>query len=340
MVVRVLHLVGSATNDFLGELSQLYARGCLDATADRECYEFHIALVTPDLTWRFPRALDPATIAAAEPMDLARAIGHLSALRIDVMVPQMFCLPGMTAYRALFDVLNIPYPGSAPDVMALGADKAKTRAVVAAAGVPVPVGEVLRRGDVPTLVPPVVVKPVTGDNSLGVGKVDEVHEFDAALATAFTYSTDVLVESYIELGREVRCGTVVRDGKLIALPLEEYRVDSASKPIRNYADKIGRAPDGGLTLVAKDTSRAWVVDPGDPLTQRVWRVAEQAHEALGCRDYSLFDFRIDPQGRPWFLEAGLYCSFAPDSVIVSMAQAAGTPLRELFDRAIRGALER
>ena len=28
------------------------------------------------------------------------------------MVPQMFCIPGMTAYRALFDVLGIPYLGN------------------------------------------------------------------------------------------------------------------------------------------------------------------------------------------------------------------------------------
>ena len=54
----------------------------------------------------------------------------------------MFCLPGMTHYRALFDVLGIPYVGNAPDVMALTADKAKAKAVVAAAGVDVPAGEV------------------------------------------------------------------------------------------------------------------------------------------------------------------------------------------------------
>jgi len=49
----------------------------------------------------------------------------------------------------------------------------------------------------------------------------------------------------------------------------------------------------------------------------------------------LFDFRIDPGGQPWFLEAGLYCSFAQKSVISVMASAAGIPLRELFQTAIR-----
>ena len=58
------------------------------------------------------------------------------------------------------------------------------------------------------------------------------------------------------------------------------------------------------------------------------------HVALGCRHYSLFDFRIDPAGRPWFLEAGLYCSFARQSVIPMMAAAAGISLPDLFQTAL------
>ena len=44
----------------------------------------------------------------------------------------------------------------------------------------------------------------------------------------------------------------------------------------------------------------------------------------------LFDFPLDPQGQPWFLEAGLYCSFSPKSAIASMAKAAGITLPELL----------
>ena len=135
---------------------------------------------------------------------------------------------------------------------------------------------------------------------------------------------------YVELGREVRCGSVERDGRLVCLPLEEYAVDSTRKPIRPYHDKISRGSDGGLNLVAKDAGHAWIVDPSDPVTPAVWEAAAACHRALGCRHYSLFDFRIDPAGRPWFLEAGLYSSFARTSVISVMAAAAGTPLDELF----------
>jgi D-alanine-D-alanine ligase len=335
VTTRVLHLAGSAVSEFLAGLSRLYAADCLEATADPARYEFHVAYVTPDRQWRFPADLSQQAIDAAAPMPLAGAVRQLAALRPDVMVPQMFCLPGMTSYRALFDVLAVPYVGSPPGVMALGAHKAHAKAVAAAAGVRVPPGEVLRRGGRPSLVPPVVVKPVDGDNSLGVTLVRDRGGYAAALEAAFAHSDEALVESFVELGREVRCGIVVTGGELVCLPLEEYNVSPGTRPIRQHADKISQNEGGDLQLVAKDTTRAWIVDPGDPVTRRVHDAARRCHAALGCRDYSLFDFRVDPEGEPWFIEAGLYCSFARKSVIPVMAAAAGIPLPELFQRAIR-----
>lgn len=337
-MLRVLHLVGSAVSDFYADLSRLYAVDCLAATADPQRYEPVVAYVTPDRRWRFPADLGADTIAAAEPLDIDDAIAHISRLRIDVVIPQMFCLPGMTQYRALFDVLGIPYVGNRPDVMAVAADKARARAIVAAAGVRVPVAEVLRRGDVPTLAPPTVIKPVDTDNSLGLALVRDDADYEHALASAFEHSDAVLVERYIELGREVRCGVIEREGELVPLPLEEYDVDTDRKPIRDHADKINRSGNGQLNLVAKDAVHAWMVDLDDPITERVWAAAMRAHRALGCRHYSLFDFRIDPDGEPWFLEAGLYCSFAEQSVVSMMAAAAGIALPELFASAIDQAL--
>jgi D-alanine-D-alanine ligase len=335
VTIRVLHLAGSAVSEFLGDLSRLYAQDCLEATADAVRYEFHVGYVTPDRQWRFPADLSREAIRSAASMPPADAVRHLASLQPDVMVPQMFCQPGMTSYRALFDVLGIPYVGSPPGVMALGAYKAHAKAVVAAAGVRTPRGEVLRRGDRPSLAPPVVVKPVDGDNSLGVTLVRDSGGYAAALDAAFAHSSEALVESFVELGREVRCGIVVTGGELVCLPLEEYNVSRDARPIREYADKISRTDDGDLNLVAKGTTRAWIIDPRDPVTQRVWEAARRCHRALGCRDYSLFDFRVDPSGQPWFLEAGLYCSFARKSVISVMAAAAGIPLPELFQLVIR-----
>jgi D-alanine-D-alanine ligase len=337
-VLRVLHLVGSAASEFYAELSRLYAADALAALADPARYVHLVAHVSPDGRWRFPDGLTPAALAAAPAVPLSEAVERIAALGVDAVVPQMFCIPGMTTYRSLVELLGIPLLGNPADVMALGAHKARARAVVASAGVRVPEGELLRRGDRPSLAPPVVVKPVDTDNSLGLALVRSAQEYPAALEAAFAESEEVLVERYVELGREVRCGILERDGELVALPLEEYAVGE-HKPVRLHEDKISSG-SAGLGLVAKDAAHAWVVDPSDPVTEAVWGAARACHRALGCRDYSLFDFRIDPQGQPWFLEAGLYCSFARTSVVAVMARAAGTEVDELFATVLAGALAR
>lgn len=327
---HILHLVGSAENDFYTSLSRLYAQESLTAFADHPNYKFSIAYVTPDRLWRFPPSLTREDIANSPPLLITEAIAYLMSLKIDFVLPQMFCLPGMTQYRSLLDLLKIPYIGNNPETMAITAHKAKAKAIVASAGVKVPFSELLRLGDIPTLLPPVVIKPANADNSLGVTLVRDVAEYEIALTNAFNYSQEVLVEEYIELGREVRCGVIVKDGSLLALPLEEYLVNPQDKPIRSYADKLKQTDDGDLILTAKDNIKAWIVSSDDPITTTVQAVAKQCHQALGCRHYSLFDFRIDPQGQPWFLEAGLYCSFAPKSVIPTMAKVAGISLDELL----------
>ena len=178
----------------------------------------------------------------------------------------------------------------------------------------VPPGEVLRAGEAPTLGLPAVVKPLDSDNSLGVSLVHQHDAYDDALRVALEHSDRALVEAFVPLGREVRCGILERDGELVCLPLEEYAVAG----VRGYANKLAPDPRERVRLVAKDTTRAWIVDPADPLTEVVWAAARRSHTALGCRHYSLFDFRIDPDGRPWFIEAGLYCSFSDRSVIATM----------------------
>jgi D-alanine-D-alanine ligase len=289
-----------------------------------------IAHVSPDGCWRFPTSLAVPDDGTA--LDLGGALARIRELAPDVVVPQMFCLPGMTSYRALFDVLGVPVVGNPPDVMAIGADKPRARALVAHGGVDVPDGRVVRSasspGEPPSL--PVVVKPADSDNSLGVTLVRRPEQYAPALAAALEHSAAALVERYVPAGREVRCGVIERHGELVCLPLEEYPVDEDAAPVRLPADKLARDDDGGLGLVAKGAGRAWAVDAPDPVTGPVREAARRCYAAMGCRDYGLFDFRIDPQGRPWFLEAGLYCSFAPSSVITAMADRAGIPLTDLY----------
>ena len=329
---NVIQLVGSPVDEFHAELSRLYARA--SAAALVEHHRVGFAYVAPGGSWQFPDGLDAESLAAAEPLPAATGIARLAGMPVDIVLPQMFCHPGMTSYRALLDVLGLPYLGNTAMVMANTADKAVARALVAAHGVAVPAGRVVTRADEVDLPLPVVVKPARSDNSMGVSLVTDRAELGAAVAHARSHSADVLVETYVPLGREVRCGVLEVDGGLMCLPLEEYALDA---PIRLPADKLGRSGGGELRLVAGDAGRAWMVSDDDPAVEPVWRAARACFRALGCRHYGLFDFRIDPDGVPWFLEAGPYCSFAPSSVIVKMAAAQGFSLPGLFDTLCREA---
>jgi D-alanine-D-alanine ligase len=334
VALRILQLVGSPTSTFFAELSELYARGCIEALARSADYHFLIAYLSPDGSWCFPQSLDAEAIALASAVTLDAAIATIAGLAIDVAVPQMFCARGMTDVRALLELMGIPYLGNRPLAMALGADKAKAKAIVAAAGVDVPRSHLLRAGERPPVDFPAVVKPNDADNSDGVSLVRDARDYERAVRAAFVHSPAVLVEEYIELGREVRCGIVERRGELACLPLEEYFVDPQTRPIRRAEDKLKRTSGDQLTLVAKTHTESWIVPVDDPIVPAVWDAARRCHIALGCRQYSLFDFRIDRNGRPFFLEAGLYCSFAPQSVLVTMARAAGISLERFFAEAI------
>lgn len=337
---RVLHLTGSPTDEEFADLSRLYAADCLRAVADPGRYEMLIADVQPDGSWRFPASLEVAELSGAPSLPITEALIRINQWRPDVIVPQLFCPAGMTDYRSIPPLLGLPMIGNPTAVMALGADKPAARAVVAEAGVSVPDGFVVRRGE--TLAAhdrwPVVVKPASSDNSWGLSLVTSATGLPAALERAWQWGDAALVEDFVPLGREVRCGILERDGELVGLPLEEYAVDARTAPIRTAEDKLRRGGDGELELVAKQADRAWIVDPHDPVVGPVHDAARRAYRALGCRQYGLFDFRIDPAGRPWFLEAGLYCSFAPSSVIVTMARAAGISVRDLFDECVSGAI--
>merc|ERR1719240_1710037 len=189
--------------------------------------------------------------------------------------------------------------------------------------------------------PPFVLKPCNEDNSLGItlytGK--DGQSLQEALKTAFSFDSEILCERYISLGREVRCAVLENDdGSLELLPCLEYFLDEKS-PIRLSKDKLV-TNEKGVPVTVTTGGRKCPADIDETLRGKLEHLATRSHRALGCRDYSLYDVRIDPQGKPYFLEACLYCSFAPKSVIVTMSAGKGTGQREVFETLVNRAIAR
>merc|ERR1711904_243589 len=140
-------------------------------------------------------------------------------------------------------------------------------------------------------------------------------------------------------GREVRCAVLENDdGSLELLPCIEYFLDD-SHPIRLSKDKLV-TDSRGVPVTLATGGRKCPADIDDALWGKLEHLAKKSHQALGCRDYSLYDVRIDPDGEPYFLEACLYCSFAPKSVIIAMSAAQNVEQQTVFEMLVNRTIKR
>lgn len=338
--LKIIHVAGSPVSQYYAGVSihycrQMHASAQDDAT--KAAFDFHFACVLPGGDWCMVDNLDQETIDAAPKLSHGEALTTLAIANYDACVPHMFCWPGYTAYRSLMDLLGVPLVGCSPECMALITDKQQAKAVASAAGAPVPEGELLRSpSQVPTVPFPFVLKPCCEDNSMGITKVENEAELPAAMAEAFKFDSSVVCERFIPLGREIRVA-VLEDEQgepSIMLPTTEYTL-TPDHPMRTSTDKISVTKEGlpdadnfFATNAAEAPSFRHSITPAelDPtLEAKLFEASKRAHKALRCRDFSIFDFRVDPEGEVYMLECQPVCSFARQSVIVSMALKTSVP---------------
>lgn len=290
----------------------VYARSPLLPTSMRHVF----AVVEPGGQWRSGPSLDDL----GPRVRIGTFLNDLD--RPDLVVPYMFDPAGMTSFRSFFeDVLHVPVVGSTAEVTAMATDKAVTKAVVGGAGVRVP--------NTHTTTPqpsdyPVVVKPAREDNSVGLSLVHHPDHLDTALLDAQRHNAGVIVEQYIP-GREIRVAVIEVGDELIVPAMLEYGV-SHSHPMRTIEDKLELADNGNPAAQASSSDAPMtcpaIVDRA--LASALTEQAIRAHRALRCRDYSLFDFRVDAEtGEPYLLEACLFWTFGPISIISRMIEGGG-----------------
>lgn len=338
--LKIIHCCGSPVSAYYSMVSVHYARQMRKGTSDeatRAAFDFHYAVVLPGGAWCLTTDLDQETIDGSARLSQSEAFAALAACNFDACVPHMFCYPGYTTYRALFDMLGVPLVGSSPECMALITDKAQAKAVAAASGVPVPAGELLRSPDQKPTVPfPFVLKPCCEDNSMGITKVESEAELPDALAEAFKFDSSVVCERFIPLGREIRVAVVEDDSgePATVLPATEYLL-TPEHPMRTSNDKI-TVTDQGLPDAEKFFATNREEAPSyrrsicpapldDKLAAKLAEAARVAHKALRCRDFSIYDFRVDPDGEVYMLECQPVCSFARESAMIGMALKTDVP---------------
>jgi len=351
---NIVHFFGSTQDEFYNGVSLYYMRDAYKNLIEREespvsqSYTHILLHSHPDGNWSFPKSLSDNDIHAAVRVSLETVISMVKILKPVAAAPYMFCMNGMTTIRGLFEMLGVPVIGNTAESMALSTNKWQTRCILKSAGVPVADGEPLTHKNdmeklpMPTLEAPFIVKPCTEGNSLGLSMYKGNNREDLALMVqeAFKYDKEVLVEKYIPLGYEVRVA-VVEDvkGNLKVLPICNYILQD-SNPIRTLEDKLQTDKEGVPTTPTKCLRELPAQSLPTKVVSSIEKHAIKAHSALGCRDYSIFDIRVSPEGTPYFIEASLYCCYASTSIIVLMSEAAGQKPYELFKVALERTINR
>lgn len=339
---RILHVVGSVASNFYDGLSCYYGFNCIDYLSDKQRFNHIVAYIHRDGAWSIGSDSPSRKYMSedAPRLSFAEAAATITSLKIDTVLPHMFDYIGMTAYRALFDILQIPLMGCSAEAMALSTNKMRTVAVAEKAGVPVSESQVLRKGDKTSLKPPLVIKPSEEDNSLGISLVRREDELESALNKAFELGDEVLVERFVPLGKELRVAVLENpNGEFRMLPCAEYILPE-EKPIRTPQDKLTTDSKSGSAETPVKVERKLPAVLSSDLEARLKAAVLTAHHALGCRDYGIYDFRVDPDDNPYMLESCLYCSFASTSILVLMWNATGSPASELFEMCVEWAIAR
>jgi D-alanine-D-alanine ligase len=142
---------------------------------------------------------------------------------------------------------------------------------------------------------------------------------EAALATAFAYDAEILVERFIA-GCEVQVG--ILDGRALGaieiVPKGEF-YDFEAKYTAGMAEHFfpARLPAAVLAGVLK--------------------AGEMAHAALGCDCYSRVDFLVTPLGECYLLEVNTLPGMTDLSLLPEIARGKGIGFAELVERILLAA---
>lgn len=225
------------------------------------------------------------------------------------------------AVQGVLELLGVPYTGSGVLASALAMHKPMAKRVWQTHGLPTPPWQVLEKDTLRqlTLSYPVVVKPGAEGSSVGVRIVRSQETLHSALAEAFAYDPQALVESYIP-GQEVTVGI------------------------------LGERALGAMEVIAKGEFHSYDVKytagreefllpaPLPPAVHaRVLEVALAAHRALGCTGYSRVDTRVTAQEEVFLLEVNSLPGLTALSYLPRIAAYAGLGYGDLVEAILQGA---
>jgi D-alanine-D-alanine ligase len=225
--------------------------------------------------------------------------------------------------QGYFDCLKIPYTSCDAATSALTLNKRYTVAVAAFAGLHVARSLHLFKNI--SLTPeqilqelklPLFVKPNNGGSSIGMSKVKEAAELQAALDKAFKEDEQVLVEEFIK-GREFTIGVFKSKGNIIALPITEV---ISKKEFFDYEAKYQGASEEVTPAKVEET-----------IAEKIRSEAKKAYSVFNCHGVVRIDFIYNEADKnAYMLEINTVPGQSEASIIPQQVKAMGWSLKEFY----------
>jgi len=221
----------------------------------------------------------------------------------------------------------------------LALDKWRTKAILKAAGLPVPAGIIIPPGHGSAMyaaLPPTpwIVKPLFADASEGIHASSVISSGIANLLKAVArvhrdFKHPALVEQYFGT-REINI-SVFQDGKSIkALPVAEIEFRDFGKDRPRIVDYAAKWHTDSFEY--QNTVRVIPAALDKTLAHRLHEASLGAWHTMGCQDYARVDFRLDEAGNFVILEINPNPDISPDSGFAAALQASRIPYHTFISK--------
>ena len=317
--------IALVTGGFSGEAVISYkSANTIDKNLDREKFNVYKIDVNPS-GWFYENGSGKKTEVDKNDFILQTDNGPV---KFDAVFIGMHGTPGEDGkLQGYFDTLKIPYTSCDAASSAITFNKRYTVAVAAMAGIhvaksfhlfkhtPVPVQQIIDG-----LKFPVFVKPNNGGSSIGMSKVYEASNLEAAIQKAFKEDDQVLVEQMIR-GREFTVGVFKTKGTIVVLPITEV---ISKKDFFDYEAKY----EGASTEVTP-------AEIDEAMADKIRGAAKKIYAVFNCRGVVRIDFILEEStGHPHMLEINTIPGQSEASIVPQQVKAMGWSLKEFYSKLV------
>ncbi|MBQ9495191.1 MAG: D-alanine--D-alanine ligase [Treponema sp.] len=271
-------------------------------------------------------------------------------LRIDVAFPALHGTYGEDGtVQGLLEMADMPYVGCGVMASALTMDKEKTKALLAAANIPVVPYVVVRRTDlldariydaliqkaIDTLCFPLFVKPCCAGSSDGASKASNEKELSLALMEAFNWDDKVLIEKAVH-ARELECA--VTGNATTAFSENECETVNVYGPgeimlTHEFYDYNAKYTDSDSVQIPAQVSK--------DVREQICTIAERAYKLVDASGLCRVDFFLDKDSGALYLnEINALPGFTAISMFPKLCEANSISFTALTELLIEEAVLR